>query len=145
MSIPSIVFVSIVLTMCNGCGEVQEKHFDTFAKAKEANMVENGWLPSVLPVDTKQVRLLGDIDVASVYGSFVSETMGDLQVGCSQTTDLFHPPRNGPSWFPRALREAKTSADIRSEGYQLLFCDRGEFTVAFQPAARIAYYWSIGK
>ena len=140
----STILLSALLVVCFGCKEVQELHFDNLDRAKEAHMVEKGWLPSALPADTRQIRLKEDIDIASVYGSFISEKTGDLQRECSERTE-FRLPKNGPRWFPQELREANTFADLRIEGYQLLSCDRGEFTIAFRPSGGTAYFWSLRR
>ena len=134
-----------MLMVCTGCHEVQEHHFENLDKAKEAHMIEKGWLPSTLPVDAKQIRLKEDLDIASVYGSFVSGERGVLREHCSETGNSPHLPRNGPRWFPRDLREANTFADLKIKGYEVLFCDKGEFNVAFRSSEREVYFWSTGQ
>jgi hypothetical protein len=138
-----ITFLAAAMLMaCTGCHEVQEHHFENLDKAKEAHMIEKGWLPSTLPVDAKQIRLKEDLDIASVYGSFTSKNGEDLKHHCSETGGSSHLPKYGPKWFPLDLREANTFVDLKIKGYDVLFCDKGEFTVAFRPSEKEIYFWS---
>jgi hypothetical protein len=69
---PILVFVGLILIVCNGCEETQEKHFANLAAAQQEHMVDKGWIPTYVSPDAKDISIEGDLDAATVNGSYTS-------------------------------------------------------------------------
>jgi hypothetical protein len=141
---PIFVFVGLILIVCNGCQETQEKHFANLAAAQQEHMVDKGWIPTYVSPDAKDISIEGDLDAATVNGSYTSGDASLLRMHCSSAEDSFRVPGYGPNWFSDDVEQADTAGKLRQKGYEVLRCQDG-FNVVVLSSRQFVYYWSVRK
>jgi len=52
----------LVVAVFDGCGEVKESRFATLSAAKEAGLVEKGWVPRWVPESARNIYEIHDLD-----------------------------------------------------------------------------------
>jgi hypothetical protein len=127
-----------------GCSDYVEKDYRTLAEARQAGMVEKGWVPSVTPESTTAIHFEGDLYAGSVFGRFSLNDTGEIRNRCAAVEGSLRVPGDRLRWLDRRLRDARSAADLERAGYEVFRCpDR--MTVAIRGAERTAVYWSMGN
>lgn len=134
----------LLLAACGGCKEVQDRHFGRLADAQREHMVEKGWVPSFVSPDAEDINFEGDMDAASVVGSYLSSDDSLLRLRCTIAEDTFKVYGSGPKWFSKDVAEAGTAVRLRRKGYQVFRCPDG-FDVATLSSKHFVAYWSFRK
>jgi len=142
---PLILFAVLVLVICSGCDETQERHFENLAAAQQEHMIEKGWIPKFTPQDAKDIDFDEDLDAASVYGSYISGDTVLLRKHCSSTEDSFQVPGYGPKWFRDNVKEAGTAGKLKLKGYEVFHCNEDHVNVVFVSSRKYVSYWSIRR
>ena len=133
--------ILVAAMICNGCNERHSRHFDTLAAASQERMVEKGWLPTFISPDATDIDVDGDLDSASVYGSYQSGDASSLRKHCAPADDSSRVPGYGPKWFGDDVKAAGTAGRLRLKGYEVLRCEDG-FHVAVLGSRRFVSFWS---
>lgn len=142
--LPVLVFVWLILVACNGCEEAQEKHFANLAAAQQEHMIDKGWIPTYVSPDAKDISIEGDLDAATVNGSYTSGDASLLRMHCPSAEDSFRVPGYGPKWFSDDVKQADTAGKLRQKGYEVLRCQDG-FNVVVFGSRQYVSYWSARK
>jgi hypothetical protein len=103
--------------------------------------VEKGWLPHGVPQNISAVKVSGDTDAERSVGVFSSEGMDAYLAKCTTVTDGFAIEGGLPKWFPQELRDARSSDELRHEGYTTYICE-DDFAVLRKGTDKTAWFWS---
>ena len=104
----------VVLASCGvlAClGEVQSHEYATLAEAESEGAVRQGWLPSGLPADTRQIRLTYDLDTNATLIRLVSTSFAEMRTLGEAPIEWINPDVIRPPnllrtrWWPAALRQ----------------------------------------
>jgi hypothetical protein len=94
--------------------------------------------------DAKDISIEGDLDAATLKGSYTSGYASLLRMHCSSAEDSFRVPGYGPKWFSDDVEQADTAGKLRQKGYEVLRCQDG-FNVVVLSSRQFVYYWSVRK
>jgi hypothetical protein len=139
--IPAQVLL-VSLFLCAGCHDQQEREFRTVEEARQNQMVVKGWLPSVTPDDTTLIHFDSDLDAGSVVGRFQSSDARPMRSQCIPAKSPLRLPRTRPQWFPKDLQNARTTAALEHDGYEIFECPEN-FILAVHAAGHVVFYWSV--
>jgi hypothetical protein len=125
-----------------GCNEYVEKDYRTLAEARQAGMVEKGWMPSATPKDATSIHFEGWLDEHGVFGRFSSTDTSEIRKQCTAAKRWLRVPGDRLRYVDRGMRDAATAADLEKSGYEVFSCpDR--MALAIRSAERRAVYWSV--
>ncbi len=131
----------LMLVALAGC----DNTFDDAVKNPPAETVrqyvEKGWLPHGVPENISAVKVSGDTDAERSVGVFSSDAMDAYLAKCSTVTDGFAIESGLPKWFPQELRGARSSDELRHEGYTTYMCE-DDFAMLRKGTDKTAWFWS---
>jgi hypothetical protein len=56
------------------CSDEQESHYADVATARQAGLLDRGWIPDILPPDAVDIREVHDLDTNVTWGCFNTAT-----------------------------------------------------------------------
>lgn len=131
----------LLLAALLGC----DNTFDDAVKNPSAETVrqyvEKGWLPHGVPQTISAVKVSGDTDAERSVGAFSSEGTDTFLAKCTTVTDGFAIESGLPKWFPQELRDARSSDELRHEGYTTYLCE-DDFAMLRKGTDKTVWFWS---
>jgi hypothetical protein len=119
-----------VIFACAGCSDSVTSSHATLAAAKQD--IERGWIPSVLPSSSVEIRESHDLDTNIGHGTFAFGTSDDEQFRAALTPLLPDQP----------LRAHGVSrAELERRGYSLY--RHGDFEIAVDWSRRVGEFWLV--
>jgi hypothetical protein len=122
--------IFVLVLACAGCSDTVTSEHATLAAAKQD--IERGWIPSVLPSSTVQIRESHDLDLNVGHGTFA---FGDRDA--EQFRAALRPL--GPEQVLRAYRVSR--ADFERRGYR--FYRHGDFDIAVDWKSQVGEFWLV--
>lgn len=120
----------VVAVACVGCSDTVTSSHATLAAAKPD--INRGWIPSVLPQSSVQIRESHDLDLNVGQGTFAFGA-SDAEEFRAALTPL-HPDQ------PLRARSV-TRADLECRGYNLYH--HGDFDIAVDWSRRVGEFWIV--
>jgi len=70
MHIRTIHILLLAILLLGGCSDTVSKHYSTRAEAEADSLFERGWLPSLIPATSKDIKTSNNIDINISEGEF---------------------------------------------------------------------------
>jgi hypothetical protein len=99
--------LSLVLVIA--CREIRDAHYPTLADASAAHAITQGWIPTGLPSDARDIRLRWDIETNATWLAFTTDSaagvdsLGGARLEARQPKDLHYADFSRAELWPTAL------------------------------------------
>jgi hypothetical protein len=128
MRVFSVTLLACASILLAGCGDTVESSYPTLAAAKQD--IERGWIPSVLPTSTVQIRESHDLDTNIGHGAFAFGAEGAEQFKAALT----------PLAAGTQIRRVQIPRErMEHDGYS--FYSFGDFYLAVDWSSRRGEFW----
>jgi hypothetical protein len=127
--------------------ETQENKYADAQAAITAGAIQQGWIPTFLPLSATNIRERHNVDTNEVWLQFSmnSNELDIIEKSCQRiaSAEIKLPRKSGGAWWPDVLKEQERDALLQSNEYMFFYCENTG-SMALRADGRKAFYWYHG-
>ena len=131
--------VTIAALLLTACGDITEERYDTYAEARDAGMIERGWMPDFVPTSATDIHDVHDLDtnaqtlIFSVPTSEVPATTARFRPAPTEDRAIARRMIADIGWEPDAVgAEIQAYQLCRGEDPGMLFVNHQTGVIAYK-------------
>ena len=144
----SVLCLAVGLALA--CSDKVQASYPTRADAEKSGAIARGWVPSIVPGGSTQIREMHNVDTNEVWGKFVfpsssTETLRAAlnEIDVSSFGGKVRPPK--VSWWLPALSGRLSDQEVRAAGLKLYKAEQnGNVFFAVDWHRGQAFFWRPG-
>jgi hypothetical protein len=133
------------------CSDRIDNNYRTLADAERDGAIDRGWLPSILPASTRNIRESHNIDTNEVWCSFELSNVSPEEESAFRAalTKMTHGERlrnlrvSGVAWWPRELEGELNPEALKSAGLEIFGDSKAVFAIDW--SRKRGYFYSSGR
>jgi hypothetical protein len=101
--------VALGSVLVTSCDEIRDAHYPTLAEAIADKKIKQGWIPTGIPNDARDIRLRYDIENIATWLAFTTDSAASLdslagsRLEPNAARDIHYADFSDAEWWPRAL------------------------------------------